>query len=129
MTSRSAPEVTPALPAKVRGSRRSGEGGLPESFADALNAMELGYSSVLCSVEGCNVSPVRGRFCKEHLPKFTDNELLPPVDRVLVVLERNPELNDAGIQWIAQVNKTTIQNAKAIYWAKIRRSKTKRRVV
>ena len=127
MTSRSALEVTPVPPAKVRESQRSEEGGLPESFADVLNAMELAFSSVLCSVNGCNVSPVRGRFCKEHKPKFIENEeLLPPLDRALVVLERNPELNDAGVQWIAKVNKVTVKKARAIYKARIRGKKVRR---
>ena len=127
MTSRSALEVTPVPPAKVREPHQSDEGGPPESFADALNAMELAFSSVLCSVNGCNVSPVRGRFCKEHKPRFIENEeLLPPLDRALVVLERNPELNDAGVQWIAKVNKATVKTARAIYRAKIRRKIGKR---
>lgn len=127
MTSRSALEVTSVPPAKVRESQRSEEGGLPESFADALNAMELAFSSVLCSVNGCNVSPVRGRFCKEHKPRFIENEeLLPPLDRALVVLERNPELNDAGVQWIAKVRKITVKRARAIYKAKIRRKRVRR---
>ena len=81
--------------------------------------MELGYSSVLCSVAGCNVSPVRGRICKEHKPRFIENEeILPPLDRALVVLERNPELNDAGLQWIAKVDKGTTRKARAIFYRK-----------
>src|SRR5690606_40826311 len=115
MTSRSALEVTPVPPAKVRESQLREEGGPPESFADALNAMELAFSSVLCSVDGCNVSPVRGRSCKEHKPRFIENEeLLPPLDRALVLLERNPELNDAGLQWTAKVDKGTTRKARAI---------------
>lgn len=127
MTSRSAPEVTLAPPAEVKESSTDERAGPPESFADALNALELAYSSVLCSVAGCNVSPVRGRFCKEHKPRFVENEeLLPPLDRALVVLERNPELNDAGVQWIAKVRKITVKRARAIYKAKIRRKRVRR---
>lgn len=127
MTLRSALEVTPVPPAGERASQLSEEGGQPESFADALNAMELAFSSVLCSVAECNVSPVRGRFCKEHKPRFIENEeLLPPLDRALVVLERNPELNAAGVQWIAKVNKATVKKARAIYKARIRGKKVRR---
>src|SRR5690606_12324272 len=116
MTSRSALEATPVPPAEVKESSTDERAGPSESFADVLNAMELAYSSVLCSVAECNVSPVRGRFCKEHKPKFIENEeLLPPLDRALVVLERNPELNDAGVQWIAKVNKATVKKARTIY--------------
>jgi len=127
MTLRSALEATPVPSAEERESQRSEEGGPHESFADVLNAMELAFSSVLCSVDGCNVSPVRGRFCKEHKPRFIENEeLLPPLDRALIVLERNPELNDAGIQWIAKVNKATVKKARTIYKARIRGKKVRR---
>lgn len=39
------------------------------------------HISVLCSVARCNVSPLRGRFCKEHTPRFeTDPHALPKWD-------------------------------------------------
>jgi len=81
---------------------------------------------VLCSAEGCNVSPERGRLCKAHLPKFTDNELLPPVDRALVVLERNPEINDPGLMWLAKTNGSPIRMARDIYAARWRQKNGRR---
>lgn len=41
---------------------------------------EVQYA-VLCSVAECNVSPLEGRFCKAHTPRFeTDPDALPEVD-------------------------------------------------
>lgn len=103
MTSNSRRAGTRARRAKVKASSTDERVGLPESFADALNAMELAYSSVQCSVEGCNVSPVRGRFCKAHLPRFIEDEkALPALCRALEVLKRNPEINMAGLKYLAK---------------------------
>lgn len=88
--------------------------------------MEQGYSSVLCSAQGCNVSPVRGRMCSEHLPRFTENELLPPLDRALVVLERNPDINDPGLIWLAKADGRPITMAKQIHAMRMRKRYGKR---
>lgn len=127
MTSRSAPEDTPAPPAKERGLRRSGEDGPPESFADALNAMELAYSSVLCSVDGCNVSPVRGRICQRHLPRFNTKEWeVPPLDRALAVLEMYPRISRQGLEHLARAEGEPIRLAKEIQNRNRRAKRAKR---
>ena len=112
----SRPAGTRARRAKVKASSTDERAGLPESFSDALNALELAYSSVLCSVEGCNVSPVRGRFCKAHRPRFIEDETaLPELCRALEWLKKNPKIKRAGLQCLAKTtNRAVLAQARRI---------------
>lgn len=82
----------------------------------------------LCSVVRCTATPERERFCEKHRPRFMDDEeVLPPLDRALLVLERNPDLNDPGLSWLAKAKGRPIRLAREIYARKQRRKYGKER--
>lgn len=82
----------------------------------------------LCSVVRCTATVGSERFCEKHRPRFMeDEEALPPLDRALLVLERNPNLNDLGLCWLAKAKGRPIRLARQIYVRKLRKKYGKER--